>query len=63
VVFGDAFAEKLAQGLDAVLEDAEDIAIERKLRGDSGLARADVHDWPKVVPITSPRIPRSPMRS
>ena len=49
VVFGDAFAEKLAQGLDVVLEDAEDIAIERKLRGDSGLARADVHDWPKVV--------------
>jgi len=49
VVFGDAFAEKLAQGLDVALEDAEDIAIERRLRGDSGLARADVHDWPKVV--------------
>jgi hypothetical protein len=63
VVFGDAFAEKLAQGLDVALEEAEDIAIERKLRGDSGLVRADVHDWPKVISDFSRPIPRSPMRS
>lgn len=59
VVFGDAFAEKLAQGLDVALEEAEDIAIERKLRGDSGLARADVHDWPKTIAdflATNPKI-------
>lgn len=59
VVFGDAFAEKLAQGLDVALEEAEDIAIERRLRGDSGLARADVYDWPKVMAdflATNPKI-------
>jgi hypothetical protein len=52
VVFGDSLADLLAQGLDTVLEEAEDIAIERKIRGDSGLARNDVHDWPKVIQDT-----------
>ncbi len=49
VVFGDSMAELLGHGLDVALEEAEDIAIERKVRGDSGLVRSDVHDWPKVI--------------
>ncbi|HEX8165784.1 MAG TPA: DUF459 domain-containing protein [Beijerinckiaceae bacterium] len=49
VVFGDALAELVAQGLDSALEDAEDIGVEKKTRADSGLVRPDVHDWPKAI--------------
>ena len=49
VVFGDALAELVAQGLDAALEEAEDIGVERKVRADSGLVRPDVYDWPKAI--------------
>ena len=49
VVFGDALAELVAQGLDTALEEAEDIGVEKKVRADSGLARADLYDWPKAI--------------
>jgi len=48
-VFGDALAELVAQGLDAALEDAEDIGVEAKARADSGLVRPEVYDWPKAI--------------
>lgn len=48
-VFGDSLAELVGQGLDDAFEEAEDIAIVRKARGDSGLVRADVQDWPKAI--------------
>jgi hypothetical protein len=49
VVFGDALAELVAQGLEAALEDAEDIGVEKKVRADSGLVRTDVYHWPKAI--------------
>jgi uncharacterized protein len=49
VVFGDALAELVAQGLDTAFEDADDIGVEKKVRADSGLVRPDVYDWPKAI--------------
>lgn len=49
VTFGDSLADLVANGLDEVLEENLDIEIVSKTRGDSGLARADHHDWAKTV--------------
>lgn len=48
-VFGDSLAELVGQGLDDAFEEAEDIEIVRRARGDSGLVRSDVQDWPKTI--------------
>ncbi len=49
VVLGDTLAELLAGGLDEALGDTPTATVIRKSRSDSGLVRADFHDWPKVV--------------
>jgi len=46
-VFGDSLADHLAHGLDDVFEDNADVAVIDRARGDSGLERKDVVDWPK----------------
>lgn len=48
-VFGDALAELVAQGLETSYEEDREMAVLRKTRGDSGLVRSDVMDWPKAV--------------
>lgn len=49
VVLGDTLAELLAGGLDDALGDTPTAAVIRRSRPDSGLVRADFHDWPKAV--------------
>ncbi len=46
-VFGDSLADHLAHGLDDVFEDNADVAVIDRAKGDSGLVRKDVVDWPK----------------
>lgn len=46
-VFGDSLADHLARGLDDVFEDNADVAVVDRAKGDSGLVRKDVVDWPK----------------
>ncbi|MHB2209482.1 SGNH/GDSL hydrolase family protein [Methylobacterium sp. CM6257] len=48
-VFGDSLADHLAKGLDDVFEDNADVAVVDRAKGDSGLVRKDVVDWPKIV--------------
>ena len=48
-VFGDSLADHLAKGLDDAFEDNSDIAVVDRAKGDSGLVRKDVVDWPKVA--------------
>jgi hypothetical protein len=48
-VFGDSLADHLAKGLDDVFEDNADVAVLDRAKGDSGLIRKDVVDWPKVA--------------
>jgi hypothetical protein len=48
-VFGDSLADHLAHGLDDAFEDNADVAVIDKAKGDSGLVRKDVVDWPKVA--------------
>ena len=48
-VFGDSLADHLAKGLDDAFEDNADVAVIDKAKGDSGLVRKDVVDWPKVA--------------
>ncbi|WP_267420848.1 DUF459 domain-containing protein [Methylobacterium sp. GC_Met_2] len=48
-VFGDSLADHLAKGLDDVFEDNADVAVIDRAKGDSGLVRQDVVDWPKVA--------------
>jgi uncharacterized protein len=48
-VFGDSLADHLAKGLDDVFEDNADVAVIDRAKGDSGLVRKDVVDWPKVA--------------
>ena len=48
-VFGDSLADHLAKGLDDVFEDNADVAVIDRAKGDSGLVRQDVIDWPKVA--------------
>jgi hypothetical protein len=47
VVFGDALADLVAQGLDDGFSDTPDVAVVRKVRADGGLARGDPGEWPK----------------
>jgi hypothetical protein len=59
VVFGDSLADLIADGLDEIYEENLDLDIERKVRGDSGLVRADHYDWPKALQeffISNPKI-------
>ena len=48
-VFGDSLASYLSKGLDAVFEDNADVEVIDKSRGDSGIVRKDVVDWPKTA--------------
>ncbi len=48
-VIGDSLADLLATGLDEAFGENQDVAILRKGRADSGLVRADYHDWPKAA--------------
>lgn len=59
VMFGDALAELVAQGLEDAYEDVDEVEVVGKARGDSGLSRPDVYDWPKVIQdylASNPRI-------
>jgi uncharacterized protein len=49
VVFGDTLADLVGQGLDDEFEETPDVAVIRKARGDAGLTRGDIGDWPKQV--------------
>lgn len=49
VVIGDSLGELLAKGLEENFVDRPDVAIVQKARSDSGLVRADFHDWPRTV--------------
>lgn len=48
-VFGDSLADHLSKGLDDVFEDNADVAVIDRAKGDSGLVRKDVVDWPKAA--------------
>ncbi|ACL56179.1 DUF459 domain-containing protein [Methylobacterium nodulans] len=48
-VFGDSLADLLGKGLEAAYESNPDVLIIRRARGDSGLVRRDVVDWPKAA--------------
>jgi hypothetical protein len=48
-VFGDSLADHLAKGLDDAFEDNADVAVIDRAKGDSGLVRKDVVDWPKAA--------------
>ncbi len=48
-VFGDSLADHLARGLDDAFEDNSDVAVVDRAKGDSGLVRRDVVDWPKAA--------------
>lgn len=48
-VFGDSLADHLARGLDDVFADNADVGVVDRARGDSGLVRKDVIDWPKAA--------------
>jgi hypothetical protein len=48
-VFGDSLASYLKSGLTDVFEDNADVAMIDRSRGDSGLVRRDVVDWPKAA--------------
>ncbi len=48
-VFGDSLAELLGSGLDTVYEANPDVVVIRRAKGDSGLVRKDVVDWPKAA--------------
>jgi uncharacterized protein len=48
-VFGDSLAELVGQGIDEAFSDNADVAVFRRARGDSGLVRRDVVDWPKAA--------------
>ncbi|MDR7037123.1 hypothetical protein J2X36_001867 [Methylobacterium sp. BE186] len=48
-VFGDSLADHLSKGLDDVFEDNADVAVIDRAKGDSGLVRRDVVDWPKAA--------------
>jgi uncharacterized protein len=49
VTFGDSLADLVANGLEDVFEDNDDIEIVSKTRGDTGLTRIDHYDWPKTI--------------
>ena len=49
VVFGDTLADLVGEGLDDAFDENPDVIVTRKTRGDGGLARADLVDWPKVI--------------
>lgn len=48
-VFGDSLAGHLSRGLDDAFEENADVAITDRARGDSGLVRKDLVDWPKAA--------------
>lgn len=45
LVLGDAFADRLAQGIDQEFSDNPDIQVVRKTKPVSSLTRADIYDW------------------
>jgi hypothetical protein len=49
VVFGDSLADLVSDGLEEAYDEAPEIEVVNKAKGDSGLVRNDVHDWPKVI--------------
>ena len=49
VVFGDALADLVGQGLDDGFSETPDVAVVRKVRADTGLVRSEVADWPRQI--------------
>src|SRR5215218_5812555 len=49
VVFGDSLADGVSDGLEDAYDEAPEIEVVNKAKGDSGLARNDAYDWPKVI--------------
>jgi hypothetical protein len=52
VVFGDALADLTGDGLADVFAEAQDVEVVNKVRGESGLVRNDLADWPKTIQDT-----------
>ncbi|WP_375464472.1 DUF459 domain-containing protein [uncultured Methylobacterium sp.] len=48
-VFGDFLADYLSRGLGDVFADKADVAVIDRTKGDSGIVRKDVVDWPKAA--------------
>ena len=48
-VFGDSLASYLSKGLDQAFADIPDVEVIDRSRGDSGIVRKDVVDWPKAA--------------
>src|SRR3954453_10792042 len=49
VVFGDSLADLISDGLEEAYDEAPEIEVVSKAKGDSGLVRNDAYDWPKVI--------------
>jgi len=49
VVFGDSLADLISDGLEEAYDEAPEIEVVNKAKGDSGLVRNDAYDWPKVI--------------
>jgi uncharacterized protein len=52
VVFGDALADLTGQGIEDTFADTPDVAVVTKVRGESGLVRNELADWPKTIQDT-----------
>lgn len=49
VVFGDNLAEQVSSGLEDAYDEKPEIEVVDESEADTGLVRADVHDWPKQI--------------
>jgi hypothetical protein len=49
VVFGDNLAEQMSSGLEDAYDEKPEIEVVDETKADTGLVRADVHDWPKHI--------------
>ncbi len=49
LVLGDSLAHNLGSGLETVLSDAPEIAVETQAQGSSGIVRDDFYDWPAAI--------------
>jgi hypothetical protein len=49
LVIGDSFGELLGGGLQEAYAQQPEIAVLRRAKPESGLVRADFHDWPKTL--------------
>jgi hypothetical protein len=49
VVFGDTLGEQVASGLEDAYDEKPEIEVVDETKADTGLVRAEVHDWPKRI--------------